>query len=260
MRTIMGLVSLSVVAGNSSCSASFAAPRKARENGDHAIGDVTKLGAPIEPSEERLTFEVSARWASQREILRENGAMTLANTKIAVLVTDGFEQVELTGPVEALKKAGASVTIVSPKEGKIQGMNHDQKGDQFTPDRPLSATKPDEFDGLLLPGGVANPDYLRVDEKAVAFVRAFVSSSKPIAAICHGPWTLIEAGGVKGHTMTSWPSLKSDLINAGARWVDQQVVVDGLLVTSRKPDDIPAFSKAFIEVLEGDGGSTRLAS
>ena len=186
--------------------------------------------------------------------------MTLSNQKIAVLVTDGFEQAELTGPVDALKKAGAQVTIVSPKDGKIQGMNHDEKADTFTPDAQLSATKPDGFDALLLPGGVANPDYLRVNEQAVAFVRHFVTARKPIAAICHGPWTLIDAGGVQGHTMTSWPSLRSDLTNAGATWVDQAVVTDGMLVTSRKPDDIPAFSKAFIGLLQGATQPARLAS
>ncbi len=186
--------------------------------------------------------------------------MTISNQSIAVLVTDGFEQVELTGPVEALKKAGVKVTVVSPKDGKIQGMNHDEKGDTFTPDAQLSSTKPDQFDALLLPGGVANPDYLRVNPEAVAFVRHFVTAKKPIAAICHGPWTLIDAGGVKGHTMTSWPSLKSDLSNAGATWVDKEVVTDGNLVTSRKPDDIPAFSQAFISLLENAGQPTRLAS
>ena len=185
--------------------------------------------------------------------------MTISQ-RIAVLVTDGFEQVELTGPVEALRRAGAEVTIVSPKDDKIQGMNHDEKGDTFTPDARLSATKPDGFDALLLPGGVANPDYLRVNEQAVAFVRHFVTAKKPIAAICHGPWTLIEAGGVKGRTMTSWPSLHSDLANAGANWVDKSVVTDGALVTSRKPDDIPDFSKAFITLLEGASQPVRLAS
>jgi protease I len=180
--------------------------------------------------------------------------------RVAVLVTDGFEQIELTGPVDALKKAGAQVTIVSPKDGEIQGMNHDQKGDTFTPDALLSATKPEGFDALLLPGGVANPDYLRVNEEAVAFVRHFVTAKKPIAAICHGPWTLIEAGGVKGRTMTSWPSLRSDLTNAGAQWVDKPVVTDGALVTSRKPDDIPDFAEAFIGLLEGAAQPTRLAS
>lgn len=180
--------------------------------------------------------------------------MAALNKKIAVLVTDGFEQVELTGPVEALRRAGAEVTIVSPKTGKIQGMNHDEKGDTFTPDRQLSSTKPEEFDALLLPGGVANPDYLRVDKAAVAFVSSFVKSGKPIAAICHGPWTLIEADAVRGRKVTSWPSLRTDLTNAGATWTDQAVVQDGALITSRKPDDIPAFAEAFIALLQAQGG------
>lgn len=190
--------------------------------------------------------------------------MTISNRKIAALVTDGFEQVELTGPMEALKAAGATVVIVSPKDGMIQGMNHDEKGDRFRPDRGLAASSPEEFDALLLPGGVANPDYLRVDPKAVAFVRHFVTAKKPIAAICHGPWTLIEADGVRGRKMTSWPSLKTDLTNAGATWIDQTVVQDGPLITSRKPDDIPAFSKAFVGLLEEGAppsqARTRLAS
>jgi protease I len=181
-------------------------------------------------------------------------------TKVAVLVTDGFEQVELTGPVDALREAGAHVTIVSPKTGKIQGMNHDEKGDTFTPDAELSVTRPDGFDALLLPGGVANPDYLRVNEAAVAFVRHFVTAKKPIAAICHGPWTLIEAGGVRGKTMTSWPSLRSDLSNAGASWVDRSVVTDGTLVTSRNPGDIPDFAHAFLALLKSSSQPTRLAS
>lgn len=186
--------------------------------------------------------------------------MAVSQKKVAALVTDGFEQVELTGPVEALRRAGAEVTVISPKEGTIQGMNHDQKGDVFTPDRSLAAAKPDEYDALLLPGGVANPDYLRVDQSAVAFVKEFVRSGKPIAAICHGPWTLIEAGGVRGRRMTSWPSLKTDLTNAGATWVDQPVVQDGVLITSRKPDDIPAFSEAFISLLKAQGGPERGAT
>jgi protease I len=186
--------------------------------------------------------------------------MTLSKSKVAVLLTNGFEQVEMTAPVEALKKAGATVTLVSLKKGKIQGMNHDEKGDTFEADQDVTSTHPAEYDALLLPGGVANPDYLRVDEKAVAFVRHFVTEKKPIAAICHGPWTLIEAGGVAGHTMTSWPSLKSDLTNAGARWVDQPVVLDGMLVTSRKPDDIPDFSRTFITLLQGGTQPHQLAS
>jgi protease I len=180
--------------------------------------------------------------------------MSVSQKKIAALVTDGFEQVELTGPMEALRKAGAEVTIVSPKAGAIQGMNHDEKGDTFKADRALSAANPEEFDALLLPGGVANPDYLRVNKEAVAFVGHFSKSGKPIAAICHGPWTLIEAGAVRGRKMTSWPSLKTDLTNAGATWVDQPVVQDGALITSRKPDDIPAFSEAFISLLRAEGG------
>lgn len=186
--------------------------------------------------------------------------MTLSRQKIAALVTDGFEQVELTGPMEALRAAGATVVVVSPKEDRIQGMNHDEKGDTFRPDRTLASESPEAYDALLLPGGVANPDYLRVDAKAVAFVRHFVTAKKPIAAICHGPWTLIEADGVRGRRVTSWPSLKTDLTNAGASWVDQTVVQDGPLITSRKPDDIPAFSKAFIGLLEEGSRPARLAS
>ncbi|MCB8881855.1 type 1 glutamine amidotransferase [Acidisoma cellulosilytica] len=183
--------------------------------------------------------------------------MAMSNKKIAALVTDGFEQVELTGPLEALRQAGAQVTIVSPKAGPIQGMNHDQKGDAFTPDRQLSATRPEEFDALLLPGGVANPDALRMDRAALAFVGHFARSGKPIAAICHAPWTLIEAGAVKGRRLTSWPSLRTDLTNAGATWLDQAVVQDGALITARKPDDIPAFSDAFIGLLKACSGPER---
>ena len=168
--------------------------------------------------------------------------------KVAVLATDGVEQVELTEPVKALKAAGAQVTVVSLKAGSIQGMNHDQKGDQLPVDSALADVTADQFDALLLPGGVANPDTLRADEGAVAFVRHFAQQRKPIAAICHGPWTLIEADAVRGKTMTSWPSLRTDLRNAGAHWVDQDCVVDGTLVTSRNPQDIPAFNKQMLTV------------
>ena len=168
--------------------------------------------------------------------------------KVAVLATDGVEQVELTEPVKALKAAGAQVTVVSLKTGSIQGMNHDQKGDMLPVDAALSAVKADQFDALLLPGGVANPDTLRTDEGAVAFVKHFAQQQKPIAAICHGPWTLIEADAVRGKTMTSWPSLRTDLRNAGAHWVDQECVVDGALVTSRNPKDIPAFNEHMLTV------------
>ncbi|HEY1933489.1 MAG TPA: type 1 glutamine amidotransferase domain-containing protein [Acetobacteraceae bacterium] len=167
--------------------------------------------------------------------------------KIAVLATDGVEQVELTEPVKALKQAGASVVVIAPKSGQIQGMKHHDKGDMLTVDHDLDSVQPESFDALVLPGGVANPDTLRINPQAVAFVRHFVDARKPVAAICHGPWTLIEANGVRGHRMTSWPSLRSDLQNAGARWEDQTVIRDGTLVTSRKPDDLPAFCREMLE-------------
>jgi protease I len=173
--------------------------------------------------------------------------------KIAVLATDGVEQVELTKPVEALKQAGADVTVVSPKAGHIQGMNHHDFGDKLPVDAELLSTRPERFDALLLPGGVSNPDTLRANARAVAFVKHFVDAKKPIAAICHGPWTLIEAGGVRGKRMTSWPSLKTDLSNAGASWTDEACVVDGMLVTSRKPDDLPAFNQRMLEVFSEQG-------
>jgi protease I len=175
----------------------------------------------------------------------------ISGKRIAVLATDGFEQVELTDPVKALKAEGAEVTIVSPNEGKIQGMNHDKPGDKVSVDVGLDEAAAADFDGLLLPGGVANPDALRIVPKAIDFVKQFIASDKPIAAICHGPWTLIDAGGVKGKRITSWPSLKHDLINAGAHWTDEAVVKDVRLVTSRKPDDIPQFNKAIIELFAG---------
>jgi protease I len=165
---------------------------------------------------------------------------------IAVLATDGVEQVELTEPVKALKAAGAEVKLVSDKK-EIQAFKHHDKGSKLPVDTPLEAADVREFDGLLLPGGVINPDALRLLPEAIDFVRHFVEEKKPIAAICHGPWTLIDAGGVKGKKMTSWPSLKTDLSNAGAKWVDEQVVSDAGLVTSRKPDDLPAFNEKMIE-------------
>ena len=167
----------------------------------------------------------------------------LSGKKIAILATDGVEQVELTRPRDALQADGAEVTVVAPKSGKIQGMNHADKGEQIPVDKTLDSVKPEQFDALVLPGGVANPDDLRVNQDAVAFVKAFVGSGKPVSAICHGPWTLIEADGVRGKTVTSWPSLKTDLRNAGAEWVDREVVRDGMLVTSRKPDDLDAFCR-----------------
>jgi protease I len=172
---------------------------------------------------------------------------TLKGKKVAILVADGFEQIEMTEPRAALDAAGAETRIVSPASGRVQGWKHFDKADQFPVDVPLNDAKADEFDALLLPGGVANPDQLRVNPKAVAFVREFFQAGKPVAAICHAPWTLIEAGAVNGRTVTSWPSLKTDLGNAGAQWVDREVVTDNGLVTSRKPDDLPAFNRKMIE-------------
>jgi protease I len=199
------------------------------------------------------TFRLSSGRSVHAADFEKEHNMAVSGMKIAFLATDGVEQVELTKPYEALKKEGAQVTLVSPEDGQIQAMNHDEKGDKIKVDRKLDSARPEEFDALVLPGGVANPDYMRVNPQAVAFVKHFVDQKKPIAAICHGPWTLIEAGGVKGKTMTSWPSLKTDLSNAGAQWVDREVVNDGLLVTSRKPDDIPAFVRAFTELLNKQG-------
>lgn len=170
----------------------------------------------------------------------------LSHKTIAVLATDGFEQVELTKPVEALKAAGAKVVIVSLEAGEIQGFNHHDKGDKTPVDIKVADADVENYDGLLLPGGVISPDALRMDDAAVAFVEAFGRAGKPIAAICHGPWTLIDAGLVNGRRMTSWPSLRTDLTNAGAQWVDEAAVTDGGLVTSRNPDDIPAFCEAAI--------------
>ena len=174
-------------------------------------------------------------------------ANELRNKRVAVLVEHGFEQSELVEPKKALAEAGASVDIVSPHADKVKGWQHANWGDEIPVDRRLEEARPEEYDALLLPGGVMNPDKLRANQQAVQFVKAFVDTGKPIAAICHGPWTLIEAGGVKGRTVTSWPSLQNDLRNAGAKWVDQECVVDNGLVTSRKPDDIPAFNKKMIE-------------
>jgi protease I len=171
----------------------------------------------------------------------------LSGKKIAILVEKGFEQVELEKPKAALEEAGAQTHVVSPQSGKVKAWAKTDWGDEFTVDISLEDAVAAEYDALLLPGGVMNPDYLRANEQAVAFVRAFHESGKPIAAICHGPWTLIEAQAVNGKKMTSWPSLRTDLTNAGAQWVDEEVVTDNGLVTSRKPDDIPAFNKKMIE-------------
>lgn len=173
----------------------------------------------------------------------------LQGKKVAILVAEGFEQSEMTGPRQALEEAGARTAIVSPAQGEVQGWNHFDKADRFPVDVPVDAANADDYDALLLPGGVANPDQLRANSKAVQFVKRFMESGKPVGVICHGPWTLIEADAVKGRTITSWPSLKTDLVNAGASWVDQEVVVDRSLVSSRKPADIPAFSRKLVEVI-----------
>jgi len=171
----------------------------------------------------------------------------LKGKKIAILVADGFEQVELTGPKEALEAAGAEIEIVSPAEGEVQGWNHDEKANRFPVDMPLNLARSDDYDALMLPGGVRNPDQLRTLMRAVEFVDGFFATGKPVAAICHAPQLLIETDWVRGKTITSWPSLKTDLVNAGAHWVDRDVVVDNGLITSRKPADIPAFNKKVIE-------------
>lgn len=179
-------------------------------------------------------------------------ATKLNGKKIAFLATDGFEQVELTKPWEAIKEAGANVELISLKSGEIQGVHHDEKGDKFKVDKTVDQVSAENYDGLVLPGGVFNPDALRVNDHAVDFVRDFFKQHKPVAAICHGPWTLIEADVVKDRKVTSWPSLKTDLTNAGANWVDEQCVCDEGLVTSRNPDDLPAFcDKAIEEFAEG---------
>ena len=172
---------------------------------------------------------------------------TLQGKRVAILVADGFEQVELTEPKAALERAGARTSIVSASAHRVQGWKHFDKADQFPVDVPLSDAKSQDFDALLLPGGVANPDQLRIVPRAVSFIREFFEAGKPVAAICHGLWPLIDAGVVKGRTVTSWPSLKADLMNAGATWVDREVVTDNGFVSSRKPDDIPAFNRKMIE-------------
>lgn len=173
---------------------------------------------------------------------------TLQGRKVAILVTDGFEQVELIEPRQALEQAGANTHVVSPADEKVKGWNLKEWGEEVPVDVPLASANPDEFDALLLPGGVMNPDHLRMNPQAVEFVKQFVNSGKPIAAICHGPWTLIEADAVRGRTITSWPSLRTDLKNAGANWVDAEVIRDNRFVTSRKPDDIPAFNREMIQL------------
>ncbi|MFO7259800.1 MAG: type 1 glutamine amidotransferase domain-containing protein [bacterium] len=183
-------------------------------------------------------------------------AADIQGKRVAILATEGVEQVELTEPRKALEQAGAHTELISLEAGKIRAWNHTDWGDEFDVDVALDAANPDHYDALLLPGGVMNPDRLRMDEKAVAFVRAFYEQGKPIAAICHGPWLLAEADIVRGRRITSYPSLKTDLRNAGADWVDEEVVTDEGIITSRRPDDIPAFSRKMIEEI-GEGRHER---
>src|SRR3982751_5415434 len=202
------------------------------------VGDLRNAGT----ERDRLPGDPS------RELPMEFG---LKGRKVAILATDGVEQVELVEPRKALDAAGALTHLISPKSGSIQGMNHDEKGDMLPVDHTLEEATASEYDALLLPGGVKNPDTLRTDQKAVQFVRGFMLAEKPVAAICHGPWMLVEANAVWGRTLTSWPSLQTDIRNAGGEWVDEPVRVDDQLVTSRQPDDIPAFNAAMLEQFGG---------
>jgi protease I len=175
----------------------------------------------------------------------------LDGKRVAILVDDGFEQISMTEPMRALEEAGAETLLVSPETGKVRGWEQTGWGDAFPVDVTLDTASPEEYDALVLPGGVMNPDRLRVNPEAVRFVRAFFDAGKPVAAICHGPWTLIDAGVARGRHMTSWPSLQNDLRNAGAEWTDEEVVTDDCLVTSRKPADLPAFNRKLIELIAG---------
>jgi protease I len=198
-----------------------------------------------------LENEIERIWSMSQD--------TLKGLKVAILVTDGFEQVELTKPRSALDESGAQTLIVSPKNSDVRSWNFTEWDRDFPVDVELGEAKPQDFDALLLPGGVINPDTLRMQPKAVAFVKAFFDAGKPVASICHGPWTVIEAGAARGRRMTSWPSLKTDLRNAGADWVDEEAVVDKGLVTSRSPDDIPAFNREMIKLFGGARGQRHAA-
>ena len=185
-------------------------------------------------------------------------AEELKGKKIAFLAAEGVEQVELTEPWKAVEQAGGEPQLISVDDGEVQAFNHLDKADTFSVDKTTKAAEASDYDGLVLPGGVANPDFLRTDEDAVRFVRGFFEQAKPVGVICHGPWTLVEADVVKGRTLTSWPSVKTDLRNAGAHWVDEEVVVDQGLVSSRKPDDLPAFCAKLVEELaEGEHAEQR---
>jgi protease I len=205
--------------------------------------DAARLGPPAPGTSQARGL------ADEKEIEMPN---RLEGKRVAFLATDGVEQVELTEPWKAVEQEGGRPELVSLESGEIQGFDHLDKDKRFAVDATAADAKADDYDGLVLPGGVANPDFLRTDEDAVGFVRAFFEAGKPVAAICHGPWTLVEAGVVSGRTLTSWPSLRTDIRNAGGEWVDEEVHVDSGLVTSRKPDDLPAFcAKLVEEICEG---------
>jgi protease I len=180
--------------------------------------------------------------------------------KVAILITDGFEQVEMVKPRQALDDAGAETSIVSPKQQTVRGWSFTQWGEEFPVDLPLERARGAEFDALLLPGGVMNPDALRMQPQAVAFVKSFFDAGKPVAVICHGPWTIIEADAARGRKIASWPSLKTDLRNAGAEWMDEEAVTDRNLVSSRKPDDIPAFNRAMLDLFSQAKGKSKRAA
>ena len=179
-------------------------------------------------------------------------AETLRNKKVAILAADMFERVELEEPRKALEQVGATTEVVSIHDGEIKGFDHFDPANSVKVDRTVEDASPDDYDALLIPGGVGNPDQLRGDENAIAFVRGFHEAGKPMAVICHGPWVLVESGAVRGKRVTSWPTLETDIRNAGGDWVDEEVVVDGNLVTSRKPDDIPAFNREMTRLFSGE--------
>ncbi|QYF94083.1 type 1 glutamine amidotransferase [Massilia sp. PAMC28688] len=189
--------------------------------------------------------------------MEQTTGQSLAGKRVAFLMTDGVEQIEYTSPRSFLEQHGATVILVSPKDkgAQVQGVHHDKPGDSFEVEMNVRDASPRDFDALVLPGGVANPDTLRMSAESIDFIRQFAGEEKPIAAICHGPWPLIDAGVAKASHMTSWPSLQTDLRNAGAEWTDDEVVIDGRLVTSRKPDDLPAFNNAIKNMLEIDVGA-----
>jgi protease I len=192
-----------------------------------------------------------------QEVAGAAGA-ALSGRRVAVLATDGVEQVELVQPMEALRAAGAEVHLVSTKAGEIQGLNHLDMGDRFPVDRVLEEVKVGDYHALVIPGGVANPDALRMDDRAVSLVRQFVEFDKPVASICHGPWLLVEADVVRGRTLTSWPSLRTDIENAGGEWVDKEVATDQKLITSRNPKDLPAFCEAILAALASAAEESRI--